>query len=249
MTESISENPPYEVSRALIVGATSAIGSAIAARFAGYGADLVVVARNKDKLGALAGELRRSSVEVEEITADLASDAGIRRLCESLTRRDDDLDCMVYAAGRLVLESVVDTQESTFDELMRVNFKAPFFLVRAMQPLLVRNKGQIVFLNSSLTLSGVRANLALYGAGKAGMRALADAVRGELNPQGVRVLSVFPGRTASDMQAKLFSHEKRAYSPEKLLQPQDIADTILAALLLPPSAEVTDISIRPFRSG
>jgi NADP-dependent 3-hydroxy acid dehydrogenase YdfG len=80
---------------------------------------------------------------------------------------------------------------------------------------------------------------------KHALRAIADSLRGEVNPDGVRVLSVYLGRTASEMQERIHQMEGRPYRPELLLQPQDVASVILNALSLPRTAEVTDIHIRP----
>ena len=74
---------------------------------------------------------------------------------------------------------------------------------------------------------------------------MADSFRDEVNERGVRVLSVFVGRTASRMQAAVHEHEGRPYRPERLLQPDDVASMIVAALQLPRTAEVTDLHIRP----
>ena len=72
-----------------------------------------------------------------------------------------------------------------------------------------------------------------------------QTVSDEVNQHGVRVLSVFLGRTASRMQQAVHEHEGRDYHPERLLQPSDVASIVLSALLLPCTAEVTDLHIRP----
>ena len=77
------------------------------------------------------------------------------------------------------------------------------------------------------------------------LRALADALREELNPRGIRVLTVYPGRTAGPMQETLHQLEGRPYRLDRLLQPDDVAATIMDVLSLPRTAEVTDIDIRP----
>ena len=87
--------------------------------------------------------------------------------------------------------------------------------------------------------------LAQYDLTKHALKAIADSLRGEVNPDGVRVLSVYLGRTASEMQERIHQAEGRPYRPELLLQPQDVASVIVNALSLPRTAEVTDIHIRP----
>jgi len=84
-------------------------------------------------------------------------------------------------------------------------------------------------------------------ASKHALRAIADSLQDEVNPNGVRVLSVFLGRTASPMQADNHRAEKRPYRPEWLIQPQDVAAVVLDALRLPRTAEVTEIRMSPMR--
>ena len=75
---------------------------------------------------------------------------------------------------------------------------------------------------------------------------MGDSLRDEVNEDGVRVLSVFPGRTATPRQERIHAGEGREYRPERLLQPADVASVVVCALELPRTAEVTDISLRPF---
>ena len=86
-----------------------------------------------------------------------------------------------------------------------------------------------------------------YAATKAALKAMADSLREEVNPDGVRVLSIFVGRTATPMQAALHEAEGKEYRPERLLQPEDIASTIVHALCMPRTAEITEVDIRPMQ--
>jgi NADP-dependent 3-hydroxy acid dehydrogenase YdfG len=85
---------------------------------------------------------------------------------------------------------------------------------------------------------------AQYDSTKHALRALADSLRAELNSEGIRALSVYLGRAATEMQARLHEEDRKAYRPELLLQP-DVASIVLTALSLPRTAELTDIHIRP----
>src|SRR5260370_931141 len=81
------------------------------------------------------------------------------------------------------------------------------------------------------------------------LRSIADSLREEVNADGIRVLSVFPGRTATPRIAKLFEKEGRAYQPGLLMQPEDVAEMVTHSLRLPHTAEVTEISIRPMQKS
>jgi NADP-dependent 3-hydroxy acid dehydrogenase YdfG len=77
------------------------------------------------------------------------------------------------------------------------------------------------------------------------MRAVADSLRGEVNELGVRVTSLFLGRTATERQAAIFEMENRPYKPERLIQPNDVAILIRDLAAMPPTIEVTNIAVRP----
>jgi NADP-dependent 3-hydroxy acid dehydrogenase YdfG len=104
--------------------------------------------------------------------------------------------------------------------------------------------GQVVFINSSAGVSA-SVNLSQYAATKFALRAIADSLRQEINGESVRVLSVYPGRTAGPMQESVHKMEGKAYYPERLMQPEEVAAMVIQALSLPRSAEVTEIFMRP----
>lgn len=119
-------------------------------------------------------------------------------------------------------------------------------MTQALLPTLTRTKGQIVFVNST---AGVRAgaNTGQYAMTKHALKALADSVREEVNPSGIRVLTIYPGRTATPMQAFVAASEGIVYRPDQLIQPDDVAAVVLNALTLPRSTEVTDVDLRPMK--
>jgi NADP-dependent 3-hydroxy acid dehydrogenase YdfG len=110
--------------------------------------------------------------------------------------------------------------------------------------MLKRRKGQIAFINSSQGLQA-HAQVGQYAATQHALKAIADSLRDEVNSDGVRVLSVYPGRTATPRMKGIFRMEGREYKPKLLLQPEDIAEVVINALLMPLTAEVTNITVRP----
>jgi NADP-dependent 3-hydroxy acid dehydrogenase YdfG len=111
-------------------------------------------------------------------------------------------------------------------------------------PSLKQPRGQVVFINSSLGIS-TRAGAGYFAATQHAFKALADSLREEVNTKGVRVMSVFTGRTATPRIQALSADEGRPYDPERLLQPADVASVVLNAVSIPWTAEVTNITIRP----
>lgn len=234
--------------RALVTGASSGIGQAIAVALAAKNAELWLVGRQREPLEAAGRAARSVGATTHLCPADLESEADIRQLAAALDAEDQAMDIVIHSAGLHITGRWSDATPDDFDRQYRVNVRAPYLLTQLLLPGLIGRQGQVVFINSSAGLNA-RAGVGQYAATKHALKALADSLRDEVNAVGVRVLSVFPGRTAGPMQAALFEAEGRAYDPERLLQPEDIATVVVNALLLPRTAEVTDLHVRPFQKA
>lgn len=215
------------------------------ARLLDQGVIVHALARNTSPIGDLRKSSRWPADRLLDHAVDLAIDEEVERFCTEFNSRARQLDVLVHSAGAIQIAAFEKASLEDFDRQHRINVRAPFRLTQALLPLLVAAQGQVVFVNSS---AGIRAskNGAQYGATKHALRALADSLRDEVNERGVRVTSVFLGRTASGMQSLVHRAEGRSYDPAKLLQPADIASVVVNALELPRTAEVTDLWIRPF---
>ncbi|MBS3933850.1 MAG: SDR family oxidoreductase [Truepera sp.] len=226
---------------AVITGASSGIGRAIALALAKAGVVLYLLGRDRARLEPVASEAQELGAEAVLQVFDLSDDAPVRAFADGLT---GGLDILVHSAGVIALAPLSEAALSDFDTQYRINLRAPFLLTQVLLPAIKNARGQIVFINSG---AGLRANAGWghYAATKHGLKALADSLRDEVRPDGVRVLSVYPGRTASPMQEAVHRMEGRAYQPERLVQPVDVAEQVVAALRLPRRAGVTDLSIRP----
>jgi NADP-dependent 3-hydroxy acid dehydrogenase YdfG len=230
---------------AVITGAGSGIGRAIALQLAQQQAKLCLVGRNLDKLNEVAHLAQKTSPQVSACQLDISEDKDIKTL-KQLTEKDfGDIDLLVHSAGIISFGELRNTSVVELDRQYRTNVRAPYLLTQTLLPSLISRQGQIVFINSSAIYS-VKAGGGQYAASKQALKAIADSLRAEVNSLGVRVVSVYPGRTASPMQEEIYKTEGREYNPERLLQPEDVASTIISALSLPRTAEVTDINIRPF---
>jgi len=228
---------------ALVTGGSQGIGRAIALGLAGHGMDLLLVARRSEPLRVAVDEARERGVAAEGRAMDLLDDDDRARLIAEIDARPAGLDLLVHSAGTIARADLADASLDDFDRQYQANLRVPFALTQGLLPSLRRARGQIVFVNSSAALVA-RANASQYAATQAGLRALANALRDELNPDGIRVTTVFPGRTATPRQAKIHEWEGKPYHPDRLLQPEDVAAIVVAAIALPRTAEVTEISIR-----
>jgi NADP-dependent 3-hydroxy acid dehydrogenase YdfG len=229
---------------AVVTGASSGIGKAIALTLAGEGAEVCLVARRREVLDAVADQARSSGTRGHVCCADLTRDEDICRLAEMLQREFGRVDVLVLCGGTMFHGPLESAPLAELDMMYRSNLRGHYALTQGLLPLLRKQRGQIVFINSSAGLRSP-ATVGQYSAMQHALRSVADSLRDEVNSDGIRVLSVYPGRTATPRMAALFEKEGRQYRAELLMQPEDIASMVAHALSLPRTAEVTDISMRP----
>jgi NADP-dependent 3-hydroxy acid dehydrogenase YdfG len=230
--------------RCVVTGATSGIGRSLALSLAARGALVWTLGRSAERLEAVAAEAEGLSGSVVPVIADLEREEDLHVASQRVLGEASEVDVLVHSAGAMVLGAFESVLSADFDGLYRVNLRAPFVLTQDLLPALRRARGQVVFVNSSAGLRASAVN-ALYAATKHGLKAIADGLRDEVNADGVRVISVYPGRTATAMQRFVHDHEGREYRPELLLRAEDVGEVVLAALSVPRSGEVTDVSVRP----
>jgi short-subunit dehydrogenase len=234
---------PLAGQTAIITGASRGIGRAIAYELARAGMALCLLGRDEAALQAVAAEV--SPVDAQLFPVDLADDDALAAALNKL-RQLGRTDVLVHNAALYEMGEVQSVRVETLDALYRVNLRVPFVMTQALLPQLIASKGQIVFINSSLGVSAMPRR-SQYSATKHALKGFADSLRGEVNPQGVRVISVYPGKTATEMQAAIHAFDNRDYQPETMLQPADVAQAVAGALALPRTAEMTDLHISPMR--
>lgn len=138
----------------------------------------------------------------------------------------------------------MDLPGDQITEQINVNLVAPMILTRALLPALRAARGLVLIANSTATLSGGEGRSA-YVASKSGVRGFADVLRLEQSPHGVRVTTVFPGRTDTPMQAKVHEQERKVYDAGNLMRPDTVARLILHVVDLPGDTTIHDLTIRP----
>ncbi|RZS37697.1 NADP-dependent 3-hydroxy acid dehydrogenase YdfG [Herbihabitans rhizosphaerae] len=218
---------------ALITGASRGIGAAVARALADSH-DLLLGGRDTDLLQRLADELpaaRPWPVELTDPAALSVATSGIERL-----------DVLVHSAGMARLGSLSETPADVWRSTFEVNVVAVAELTRLLLPALRAAGGHVVLVNSG---AGINANpgWGAYAASKFALRAYGDVLRGE--ESGIRVTSVHPGRTATDMQRGVREHEGGAFEPEKYLRPESVAAAVHSAVSASDDAHITEVIVRP----
>ena len=217
---------------ALVTGAGGGIGSAIAAALAPTHT-LLLAGRPSARLDAVADRL-----EATTFPLDLTDPAGIESSCEVI----DKLDVLVHNAGvsipGRVAESGLDEWRATFE----VNVFGAVALTLTLLPALRRALGQVVFINSGAGRR-VSPGMASYAASKFALRAFADSLR-EDEPD-LRVTTIFPGRTDTDMQRELVAFEGGEYDATAFLRPETVAAAVAGAVATAPDGHVHEVVLRP----
>lgn len=219
---------------ALITGASRGIGKAVADAL-GATHDLLLGGRDEEALSSLAAGLPSARPWAVELT-DYAAVA-------AATEDVDRLDVLVHSAGIARLGAVADLSAADWRDSYEVNVVAVAELTRLLLPALRAAEGHVVLINSG---SGLKANprWGAYAASKFALRAYADVLRAEEEPNGLRVTSVHPGRTATDMQRSVREFEKGDYVAEQYMRPESVAAIVKSAIETPRDAHVHEVVIR-----
>ncbi|MDH6422980.1 SDR family NAD(P)-dependent oxidoreductase [Aurantimicrobium minutum] len=189
----------YTGKTALITGASSGIGVAYADGFAARGSNLILVARRKDRLEALATRLKKQySVEVEVVPHDLTAPDAVAKLEKEIAKKKLSVDVLINNAGFGLNGFFVKEDRSKTQEEITLNIGVLVDLTAAFLPAMVqRNSGVVVNIASTASFQPVP-GMAVYGATKAFVRSFTEALWGELGESKVRVLAVSPGSTESE---------------------------------------------------
>jgi uncharacterized protein len=214
---------------ALITGASTGIGAIYADRLARRGYDLILVARNRERLEVLAKRLAgETGRTVEIVSADLSDKADLRRI-ESLLRTDTRITMLVNNAGVAAVTPLLDSGVDAMDDMITLNVRALTRLTYAAAPGLVARGGGVIINIASIVAVGPEILNGVYGASKAYVLAFSQSLHKELAAQGVRIQAVLPGATATDLWAK--AGQPVEHLPgEIVMSTDDMVDAALAGL-------------------
>lgn len=245
---------------AIITGSSSGIGAALARDFHHRGARVVINARREAKLHELATELGPDRVAC--VAGDASEDATIDRLFQAARDKfEDEADLVVVNAGRGLNGSVVTSDTSQWEEMIRTNILGAARLMRAAAHRLladIDNSGSswqqqardIVVLGSTVGRH-ISPFSSMYGSTKFAVNSLAEAMRREIGPKGVRVTLIEPGFVRSEFQGVAgyaddwFNSVVERIGP--VLTPEDCAEIISFIVSRPPQVHLSDALIRPTR--
>ena len=223
---------------AVVTGASSGLGRAIATALVDRGASVVLAARGADKLDLAAAELHARGGNVLAVPTDITKAQDVDRLFTATLGKFSRIDMLVNNAGRSARGEAIATTPEEFAELMDLNLIALVRCTRAAMPHLLQAGGHLVNIGSLAGKTAAR-YMGAYSATKHAVSAYSQQLRLELGPQGLHVLLVSPGPIARD-EPRAYASEKLASLPASarkpgagakvgLLRPEKLAEWILRA--------------------
>ncbi|HDC5783455.1 SDR family oxidoreductase [Staphylococcus aureus] len=222
---------------ALVTGAGSGIGEAIATLLHEEGAKVVLAGRNKDKLQNVANQLAQDSVKV--VPTDVTKKEEVDELIKIAQQTFGGLDIVINSAGQMLSSKITDYQVDEWDSMIDVNIKGTLYTAQAALPtMLEQSSGHLINI-ASISGFEVTKSSTIYSATKVAVHTITQGLEKELAKTDVKVTSISPGMVDTAITA--------AYNPtdRKKLEPQDIAEAVLYALTQPKHVNVNEITVRP----
>ncbi|TVR88590.1 MAG: SDR family oxidoreductase [Saprospirales bacterium] len=226
--------------KAFITGASLGIGKAIAEALAAKGYDLILNARNSERLKHFSKNLtgKYPSIHCDCLAADLTDPKERSSLTQSIRSRHQKLDVVVNNAGIFETGDCLQDPE-VFETAIDLHLKAPFYLIVDLSSLLRASRNPHVINIASVQSKTPNAQSPAYSVSKYALRGLSDNMREVFKKDGIKVTNVMPGYTWSN------SWEGAEFPRERLMEPEDIAKVVVCALTLGKSAVMEEVVLRP----
>lgn len=225
---------------ALITGGGRGLGKATALAFAQEGINVAITGRNESKLIETVKEIEAFGVKAAYKVFDIANYDEVAAAIAQLNTEFEKFDILVNNAGIAAFGSLVDMDPKTWVDIVNTNLLGTYFVTKAVLPQLIeKNEGDIINVSSTAGVNGA-ATTSAYSASKFGVIGLSDSLMREVRKNNIRVCTLMPSTIASDMSKELKLTDG---DPDKVLQPEDFAELIVANLKLPRRAMLKSASL------
>jgi NADP-dependent 3-hydroxy acid dehydrogenase YdfG len=229
---------------ALVSGASSGIGEAIARQFLAEGADLAVVARRRERLDALASDARQAGRRCAVVTGDVREEETALRAIQAALDELGRIDILVNNAGIGIYGNLVETSADDYDQMMDSNMRSTFLFTRHTVPsMLERGSGTIINVASMAGVMGFPGEAA-YCASKFAQVGFTQALDRELRPRGIKVGVVCPGGVKTEFAIGTGRTEE-GVAASGMLDADDVAQAVLLMATQPAGARIVEIRMRP----
>ena len=233
---------------AVVTGASSGIGKAIARKFSAEGCKVALASRSIDKLQELGKEL---NTETMSVRMDVTDTESVKKAFEDIQKEMGQIDILVNCAGVMPLTYLKNRHLDEWLQTIEVNVKGTLRCINEALPSMKEKKSGHIVNIASVDGKEVFKGGAVYGASKAAIIALSRAMRMELSPDfNIRVTSIEPGTVATNLRdditdQELLGEKDYSYDNEPHLEPENIADAVFYAVSQPDSVNVNELLIKP----
>jgi len=225
---------------ALITGGGRGLGKATAIAFAQEGINIAITGRNEAILIDTVTELENIGVKATYKVFDITNFEAVEKAVQELNADFGIFDILVNNAGIASFGSLVDMDVNEWTAIINTNLFGTYYVSKAVLPqLIAKNQGDIINVSSTAGLNGA-ATTSAYSASKFGVIGLSDSLMREVRKNNIRVCTLMPSTIASDMSIDLKLTDG---NPDKVLQPEDFAELIVANLKLPRRAMLKSASL------
>ena len=225
---------------AVITGAGSGIGAAIAINLAALGARAILCGRSRAALEHTAAAIQNSGNQSAVIECDVTNLPSVESLAERVKRTFGRLDILVNNAGIMGRQGPLhELSPDDWDRLFNTNLRGVYYLIRSLAPIMIRARGGHIINISSLAGKNALPNGAAYAASKWGLNGLSYSLADELRAHNIRVSVICPG----SVHTEFGPHEGK--NAEKMLQASDVAHAVAMIVTQAPQSFVSEILLRP----
>jgi short-subunit dehydrogenase len=231
----------------LITGASAGIGLATARSLAAAGAKVALAARSTDKLTQLAEELQRDGQAALVVPTDMRNQAEVAQLVETTVQHYGQIDVLINNAGQAVAGTVAEVDVDQFQQVIELNVLGPIYAMQASVPKMREHGGGIIINVSSMVSKMHLPGLGGYAATKAALNMLSDTARGELAPDNIRVITIYPRMTATDFgrnslgNRQMRQQQRGSAAPGMVIDSAEyVAEKILEAIQKEPAEQFMD---------
>ena len=233
--------PPLSSQIAVVTGAGRGVGEAVASKLSALGAQVLLVARDVQRLNQVRGQIQSSGGDATVLPCDLTDVSSVVRLGEQIARDYQRCDILVNNAGiARGGKPLHEMPPEDWDLTMNTNLRGPYLMIRALAPLMIAARSGHIINISSLAGRNPLPNNAAYATSKWGLNGLTYSVAEELRQYDIRVSAIAPGSINTH-----FDDPSSGKDPNKKLQPGDIASVVALLVTQPPQSFISEVLMRP----
>ena len=228
---------------AIVTGAGSGIGKAVALLLSRSGSRVVLAARNESRLSVVREEIEKGGGEAMVVATDLTHDEELERLVNRAVEKWGSIDYLINNAGWGKHAPVVKAKIKDWDETLQVNLRAPMILAKLVLPTLIQKGGGAIVNIASIAAKMGDANAAAYSASKFGLLGFTQSLYEEVREYGIKVAAILPGFVDTPLIPVTAKMDR-----SKMIRPEDVAEAVLFVLNSSPACCPVEITIRPQKS-